>query len=104
MYIYIYYCRYVTLLYIYRYIIYCRYDIFYCRYVIDKDIVESFYKYSLFLVEYYIYIYICIYIYIYIYNTLYICICHSKSRIILDLCVLRLSIVSHTIQQFLTIY
>ena len=53
-YIYIYYCRYVILLYICRYVIYCRYDIFYCRYVIDKDIVESFYKYSFLLSTIYI--------------------------------------------------
>ena len=26
--------------------------VFYCRYVIDKDVVESFYKESLFLAEY----------------------------------------------------
>ena len=26
--------------------------VFYCRYVIDKDVVESFYKESFFLVEY----------------------------------------------------
>ena len=41
-------------------------------YVIDKDIVQSFHKKSLFLVEYYIYIVYMYYIYIYIY--IYICI------------------------------
>ena len=55
-----------------------------CRYVVEKDVVESFYKKSLFLVEYslslsiymYIYMYICIYIYIYntyIYIYIYVC-------------------------------
>ena len=38
--------------------------VFYCRYVIDKDVVESFYKESLFLVEYSL----SIYTYIYIHN------------------------------------
>ena len=41
--------------------------VFYCRYVIDKDVPESFYKQSLLLVEYSLSIYIDIYIYMYIY-------------------------------------
>ena len=46
--------------------------VFYCRYIIDKDVVESFYKESLFLVEYSLYINIYIYIYIYVYIYIYI--------------------------------
>ena len=41
--------------------------VFYCRYVIDKDVPESFYKQSLLLVEYSLSIYIDIYIYVHIY-------------------------------------
>ena len=41
--------------------------VIYCRYVIDKDVVKSFYKQSLFLVEYSLSIYIHTYIYVYIY-------------------------------------